>query len=562
PVTLFGTDYPTKDGSCVRDYVHVSDIARAHILALEKLQSPIPSPQSPIKAMVLAAGKGTRIGHLNPATPKVLLPVGGIPMIYHTLAWLKSHGVSQVAINLHHLGTRVTDCVGDGSRFSVAVSYSHEETLQGTAGGVKKMAPFFYDTFVVIYGDILTDLDLTAMIRFHRERKSVATLALFEAPNPREVGIVEIDTAGRVLSFVEKPQSPIPSPQSLAPSPQLANGAVYILEKTVLDYIPDNSFCDFGHDVFPRLVAAGLPLYGYPLTESDYLIDIGTPAKYHQANEDIKSGKFNPQSLVSSPQSLVPSPQSPIPSPQCCRSGMPHDVKESASPIPDMALIFPRVTVIIPALNEAANLPHVLPRIPHTVAEVLVVDGHSTDNTAAVALSLHPKVRIVCQKGKGKGDALRCGFAEARGDFIVTMDADGSTRPEEMSRFLEPLCDGHDVAKGTRFKGGGGSSDLERHRVFGNWALARLTNLLHGTSYSDVTYGYNAFRRPCLDKVELNGPGFTIETEMAIKLKKAGLRIIEVPSYEDSRISGTGKLRSVQDGWLIFKIIVSEFFRG
>ena len=231
-------------------------------------------------------------------------------------------------------------------------------------------------------------------------------------------------------------------------------------------------------------------------------------------------------------------------------------------PAADMSQVYPRVSVIIPALNEEANLPHVLPRIPHSVGEVLIVDGHSTDNTVAVALGLHPKVRIVSQKGIGKGDALRCGFAEAGGDFIVTLDADGSMRPEEMPRFLEPLRDGYDVAKGTRFKGDGGSSDLERHRVFGNWVLARITNLLHGTHYTDVTYGYNAFRRSSLEKVELSGPGFTVETEMAIKLKKSGARIIEVPSYEDSRISGSGKLRSFQDGWLIFNIIMKEFFDG
>ncbi len=236
-----------------------------------------------MKAMVLAAGKGTRIGHLNPATPKVLLPIGGIPLICHTVAWLESHGISQVAINLHHLGAKVTDCVGDGSRFGITVSYSHEETLQGTAGGVKKMAPFFDDTCVIIYGDMLTDFDLTAMIRFHKAKQSVATLALFKAPNPREVGIVEIDTAGRVLTFVEKPQSP---------SSNLANGAVYVLEKSVLGYIPDNSYCDFGHDVFPQLLAADLPVYGYTLAAEDYLIDIGTPEKYHRANEDMKAGKL------------------------------------------------------------------------------------------------------------------------------------------------------------------------------------------------------------------------------------------------------------------------------
>ncbi|MDO8577908.1 MAG: glycosyltransferase family 2 protein [Dehalococcoidales bacterium] len=224
--------------------------------------------------------------------------------------------------------------------------------------------------------------------------------------------------------------------------------------------------------------------------------------------------------------------------------------------------ILAQTSVIIPALNEEANLTHVLPRIPLSVGEVLIVDGHSTDNTAAVALRLHPKVRVVCQKGKGKGDALRCGFAEAKGDFVVTMDADGSMRPEEMPLFLAPLCDGYDSAKGTRFRGSGGSSDLQRHRVFGNRALACVTNLLHRTCYTDVTYGYNAFRKPFLEKLNLCGPGFTIETEMAIKMKKAGARIIEIPSFEDARVHGVGKLNSFPDGWRILKIIVKEFIDG
>lgn len=228
----------------------------------------------------------------------------------------------------------------------------------------------------------------------------------------------------------------------------------------------------------------------------------------------------------------------------------------------DISRVYPRVSVIIPAMNEEANLTHVLPRIPQSIGEVLIVDGHSTDNTVTVALGLHPKVRIVYQKGDGKGDALRCGFAEAGGDFIVTMDADGSMRPEELPLFLAPLCDGYDSAKGTRFRGEGGSADLQRHRVFGNRVLAGITNLLHGTRYTDVTYGYNAFRRPFLVKLNLNGPGFTIETEMAIKFKKAGARIIEIPSFEDARVNGCGKLHSIRDGWRIFKIIVKEYLVG
>lgn len=223
--------------------------------------------------------------------------------------------------------------------------------------------------------------------------------------------------------------------------------------------------------------------------------------------------------------------------------------------------LLPRVSVIVPTLNEAANLPHVLPRIPHSVKEILVVDGHSSDDTATIALKYHPKVRVIYQKGKGKGDALRCGFGEARGDLIVTLDADGSMRPEEMLRFLEALANGYDFAKGTRFKGDGGSSDMEGHRVFGNRVFAMLTNLLYRSRYTDVTYGYNAFWKRCLDRVELRSAGFDIETETAIRFKKAKLKIIEIPSYEDARLNGKANLHSFRDGWHILKEILKELVK-
>jgi glycosyltransferase involved in cell wall biosynthesis len=217
-----------------------------------------------------------------------------------------------------------------------------------------------------------------------------------------------------------------------------------------------------------------------------------------------------------------------------------------------------RTSVIVPALNEEKNLPHVLPRIPQSVKEILVVDGHSSDNTLEVAMKLHPKVRTVCQQGRGKGNALKCGFSQASGDIIVTMDADGSMRPEEIIRFVEALGGGFDVARGSRFKDGGGTSDMQNHRKYGNWCFIKLTNVLYGARYTDLAYGYNAFWRHCLTEVELQSDGFAIETEMAIKFKKAGLAITELPSYEDARISGKTNLHSFQDGWRILKTILKE----
>ena len=234
-----------------------------------------------MKAMILAAGEGTRLRPLTLNTPKVLLPVSGVPLIEYTLCWLKHYGITGVAINLHHLAAKIQSRLGDGARFGIKIVYSLENSLLGTAGGVKKMAAFLDGPFAVVYGDVLTDLDLNAMLEFHRDRQAAATLAVREMPNPWEVGVLEMNSGGRILDFTEKP--PRGSERS-----NLSSGGVYILEKNVLDHVPEAGFCDFAYDVFPRLIELGLPVYGYHLKNGDYLLDIGTAEKYKQANLDMK----------------------------------------------------------------------------------------------------------------------------------------------------------------------------------------------------------------------------------------------------------------------------------
>lgn len=237
-----------------------------------------------VKAIVLAAGEGTRLRPLTMETPKVLLPVDGVCLMEHTLNWLKGHGISEVAINLYHLGEKIRDFLGDGSRFGMKISYSPEATLLGTAGGVKKMESSFSNTFIVVYGDVLTTFDLGAMLRFHKAKSSLATLAIGRVSNPWDFGIVEMNAEGRILGFVEKP------PRGTEKG-NLGNSGVYIFETGIFSYIPDRGAADFAYDVFPRLVASGLPAYGYLLKPEDYFIDIGTIERYYQANEDAKAGK-------------------------------------------------------------------------------------------------------------------------------------------------------------------------------------------------------------------------------------------------------------------------------
>lgn len=219
-----------------------------------------------------------------------------------------------------------------------------------------------------------------------------------------------------------------------------------------------------------------------------------------------------------------------------------------------------RVSVVIPTLNEAANLPHVMSRIPDWVHEVLIVDGHSSDDTVAVARALWPSVRIILQDGRGKGNALACGFGAAVGDIIVMLDADGSTDPAEIPQFVQPLLDGADFAKGSRCIDGAGSADLSPLRGAGNRILTGLFNMFYRTRYSDLCYGYNAFWSPCLQDMRVDCDGFEVETLIHVRIARAGRSVCEVPSMEHERLNGESNLRAFRDGWRVLRTMVAGRF--
>ncbi len=217
-----------------------------------------------------------------------------------------------------------------------------------------------------------------------------------------------------------------------------------------------------------------------------------------------------------------------------------------------------RVSVVIPTLNEAANLPHVLPRIPGWVHEVVVVDGRSADDTVAVARALLPAVRVVMEPRPGKGAALRAGFAAATGDIVVMLDADGSMDPGEIPAYVAALLAGADFAKGSRFLPGGGTADMMALRRAGNAALTGLVRLLFGGGYTDLCYGYSAFWRRVVPLLALDADGFEIETQMNVRALRAGLAVAEVPSFEAARVHGASNLRTFPDGWRVLKAIARE----
>ncbi|CAG0959118.1 Undecaprenyl-phosphate mannosyltransferase [Anaerolineae bacterium] len=220
-----------------------------------------------------------------------------------------------------------------------------------------------------------------------------------------------------------------------------------------------------------------------------------------------------------------------------------------------------RVSVVIPTLNEAANLPHVLPFIPTWVDEVLLVDGASTDQTVEVARSLLPGIRIVQQEGRGKGAALRTCFAAATGDIIVMLDADGSTDPREIPAYVGTLLAGADYAKGSRFAQGGGTEDMTLLRRLGNSFFVMLVRALFGEQFTDLCYGYNAFWARFLPVLDPDTDGFEIETLLNLRALRANLNIREVPSFEYNRRHGESHLQTWPDGWRVLKTIIRERLR-
>ena len=239
-----------------------------------------------MKAMILAAGEGTRLRPLTETLPKPMVPIVGTPLLERTLAWLAGEGVTEAAINLYHRPQMIPDYFGELFA-GIRLHYFFEETLRGTSGGVKAAESVLGDApFFVIYGDNLIHADLRRLAAFHASHSGLGTVALFHHPNPTAAGIVGLNTDSRITRFVEKP----PAAEVFS---DLANAGVYVLDPAVFPFIPANAASDFGRDIFPVLLAQNISLYGTLL--GGYLQDTGTPESYRQANFDLLAGRAGVQ---------------------------------------------------------------------------------------------------------------------------------------------------------------------------------------------------------------------------------------------------------------------------
>ncbi|RJR17847.1 MAG: nucleotidyltransferase family protein [Nitrospiraceae bacterium] len=233
-----------------------------------------------MKAFLLAAGKGTRLQPLTFHTPKCLVPICGRPLLEYWFDLFEIYGINDILINTSHLSEKVQEYINGHSRgFNLTLTY--EETLLGSGGTIKKNQDFVAgeDSFYIFYADNLTNIRLNNMMRFHKKNNHDFTLAVFRVLNPRECGVVEMDEHSTIVSFIEKPEKP---------ASDLAFAGIILSSSNLVDYFPDRDIFDLGHDVLPRIVGHAS---GYVI--EDYLLDIGTPEKLYQAENDVKNGKIN-----------------------------------------------------------------------------------------------------------------------------------------------------------------------------------------------------------------------------------------------------------------------------
>jgi mannose-1-phosphate guanylyltransferase len=233
--------------------------------------------------MLLAAGLGTRLRPLTYEVPKPMVPVLGIPVMEHILRLLARHGLDDVIANLHYFPEQIEGRFGDGSQWGIKLRYSFEEELLGTAGGVRNVRDHFGgETFLIISGDALTDVDLTALLRRHKEAGGIGTLALKRVDDPSQLGVVILAEDGRVQGFQEKPDPA----EALS---DLGNCGIYVFEPEIFDYFPEPDFVDWAQDVFPALLEQDVPFYGHEI--ADYWNDIGNIKEFRQGNFDALSGE-------------------------------------------------------------------------------------------------------------------------------------------------------------------------------------------------------------------------------------------------------------------------------
>jgi len=248
-----------------------------------------------MKAIILAGGQGTRLLPLTTNTPKAMVPVCNKPFLEHIISHLASHGLTDIILAQGHLAQPITDYFRDGSHFGARFTYTTEDIPLGTGGAVKNAESWLGDTFLVFNGDIFTDLDISSMIAFHRDKKAELTIATTPVDNPTSYGLIETDSDSRIIHFLEKPEWH-------QVTGNMINAGTYIMSSSVLDLVTEETKTSFEREVFPRLLEQKRLVYAYP--SDAYWIDIGKPENYFKLNRDLLLGKSK-RHLLKTPDEVV-----------------------------------------------------------------------------------------------------------------------------------------------------------------------------------------------------------------------------------------------------------------
>ncbi len=234
-----------------------------------------------MKAIILSAGKGTRVRQLDPSIPKPLMNIAGKPMILWNIELLKNNGIIDIAINTHYLANKIKEYLGDGKKWGVNLRYSYEPKLLGTSGALNNFRDFLDERFVVIYADIISNMNLKNLIDFHKEKKSLATLVVHKTDHPEDSDIVQIDKHYRVINLIKKPGS-----DSFG---DLGNAALYVVEPQIFNYLPKGK-SDFIRDVFPKMISKGENIYADETSE--FINDAGTPERLEKIEKILNKGEY------------------------------------------------------------------------------------------------------------------------------------------------------------------------------------------------------------------------------------------------------------------------------
>lgn len=236
-----------------------------------------------MQLIILAGGKGTRMGQMAQQIPKPMIPIAGKPLLEHQIELARRYGITDVILLTGHLGEAIEDYFGDGSRFGVRIRYHREQSPLGTAGALKEVEGWIHGDFLVFYGDIVMDVDLHRLMAFHTAQCPLATLAVHPNNHPYDSDLLAVGAYNQITDFYPKPRALNRCYRNLV------NAALYVLSPRIFEFIPRGQAADLGRDIFPSLVRTGRPVLGYHTPE--YLADVGTPERFRRVEGDLVSGK-------------------------------------------------------------------------------------------------------------------------------------------------------------------------------------------------------------------------------------------------------------------------------